>query len=39
MQSPTGGSQLKAGLNSRLEELLSKKDAGLAFHGVFGRVS
>jgi hypothetical protein len=29
MQSPTGGSQLEAGLNSRLEELLSKKDAGL----------
>ena len=25
----------KAGLNSRLEELISKKDAGLAFNEVF----
>ena len=29
--------EIKAELNSRLEELLSKKDAGLAFHEVFGR--
>jgi putative addiction module component (TIGR02574 family) len=31
--------QIKAELNSRLEELLSKKDVGLAFHEVFGRAS
>jgi len=30
------GEEIKAELNSRLEELLSKKDAGLAFHEVFG---
>ena len=30
-------SEIKAELNSRLEELLSKKDAGLAFHEVFAR--
>jgi len=30
---------IKAELNGRLEELLSKKDAGLAFHEVFGRAS
>jgi putative addiction module component (TIGR02574 family) len=31
--------EIKAELNRRLEELLSKKDAGLAFHEVFGRAS
>jgi putative addiction module component (TIGR02574 family) len=31
--------EIKAELNSRLEELLSKKDEGLAFHEVFGRAS
>jgi len=30
------GEEIKAKLNSRLEELPSKKDAGLAFHEVFG---
>jgi putative addiction module component (TIGR02574 family) len=30
------GAQIKAELNSRLEQLLSKKDTGLAFHEVFG---
>jgi putative addiction module component (TIGR02574 family) len=29
--------EIKAELNSRLEELLSKKDKGSAFHEVFGR--
>jgi len=29
--------EIKAELNSRLEELLSKKDEGLSFHEVFGR--
>jgi putative addiction module component (TIGR02574 family) len=29
--------EIKAELNRRLEELLSKKDAALAFHEVFGR--
>ena len=32
-------SEIKAELNCRLEELLSKRDAGLAFHEVFGRAS
>ena len=31
--------EIKAELNSRLEELLSKKEQGLAFHEVFGRAS
>ena len=31
--------EIKTELNSRLEELLSKKDAGLALHEVFGRAS
>ena len=31
--------EIKAELNSRLEGLLSKKDAGLAFQEVFGRAS
>lgn len=31
--------EIKAELNSRLEELLSKKDAGLSFQEVFGRAS
>jgi putative addiction module component (TIGR02574 family) len=31
--------EIKAELNGRLEELLSKKDKGLAFHEVFGRAS
>jgi len=31
--------EIKAELNSRLEQLLSKKDAGLAFDEVFGRAS
>ncbi len=29
--------QIKAELNGRLEDLLSKKDSGLAFHEVFER--
>jgi putative addiction module component (TIGR02574 family) len=28
--------EIKAELNSRLEQLLSKKDKGLTFHEVFG---
>jgi hypothetical protein len=28
--------EIKSDLNSRLEQLLSKKDEGLAFHEVFG---
>jgi hypothetical protein len=28
--------EIKAELNSRLEELLSKKDKGMTFHEVFG---
>ena len=31
--------EIKAELNSRLEELLSKKDKGLAFREVFGNAS
>ncbi len=31
--------EIKGELNSRLEELLSQKDKGLAFHEVFGRAS
>jgi putative addiction module component (TIGR02574 family) len=31
--------EIKAELNNRLEELLSKKDEGLAFQEVFGRAS
>jgi len=31
--------EIKAELNSRLEELISKKDAGLAFNEVFGDAS
>jgi putative addiction module component (TIGR02574 family) len=31
--------EIKAELNRRLEQLLSKKDAGLTFHEVFGRAS
>ena len=31
--------EIIAELNRRLEHLLSKKDKGLAFHEVFGRVS
>ena len=31
--------EIKAELNSRLEQLLSKKDTGMAFHEVFGPAS
>jgi putative addiction module component (TIGR02574 family) len=31
--------EIKAELNSRLEDLLSKRDEGFAFHEVFGRAS
>ncbi len=31
--------EIKADLNCRLEQLLSKKDEGLAFEDVFGRAS
>ena len=31
--------EIKSELNSRLEQLLAKKDKGLAFHEVFGRAS
>lgn len=36
---PLTDAEIKAELNRRLENLLSKNDAGLAFHEVFGLTS